>query len=208
MKEYNINLYICRVMATNVIIIIVSLFYSCENTIIDNSIGVNYGVVINEINYRSSDIVNPPEDWVELHNPTDEAIAIGLWAFKDDNNVHVFTIPEDQILKSGQYLILCEDTVAFKKYSLDVGNFVADFVGNFGFGLKSEGDQVRLFDSSGLLVDKVEYDNIVPWPTEPDGTGPTLELIHPSLDNTLGENWAASNGNGTPGERNSVYYNE
>ena len=142
-------------MTTNVIIIMILLFYSCENTIIDNSIGINYGVVINEINYRSSNIVNPPEDWVELHNPTDEAIAIGLWAFKDNNNVHVFTIPEDQILKAGQYLILCEDTVAFKKYSLDVGNFVADFVGNFGFGLKSEGDQVRLFDSNGDPVDKM-----------------------------------------------------
>ena len=191
-------------MTANVIIIMVLLFYSCENTIIDNSIGINYGVVINEINYRSSNIVNPPEDWVELHNPTDEAIAIGLWAFKDNNNVHVFTIPESQILNPGQYLILCEDIVAFKNYFPDVSNFIGDF----GFGLKSEGDQVRLFDTSGLLVDKVEYDNITPWPTEPDGTGPTLELIHPSLDNTLGENWAASNGNGTPGERNSVYYNE
>ena len=206
LQKYKFNLFIVRVMTTNVVIVMVLLFYSCENTITNSSVSINYGAVINEINYRSSsDMVNPAEDWVELHNPTDEAIAIGLWAFKDDNNVHVFTIPEDQILKSGQYLILCEDTVAFKKYSLDVGNFVADFVGNFGFGLKSEGDQVRLFDSSGLLVDKVEYDNISPWPTEPDGTGPTLELIHPYLDNTLGGNWATSNGNGTPGEINSVY---
>ena len=191
------------------IILMGIFFYSCENTITDSSVGINYGVVINEINYRSSsDIVNPAEDWVELYNSTDETITISLWTFKDNNDVHVFTIPAGQILKSGQYLILCEDTVAFKKYSLDVGNFVADFVGDFVFGLKSEGDQVRLFDTSGLLVDKVEYDNITPWPTEPDGTGPTLELINPSLDNTLGENWAASNGNGTPGERNSVYYNE
>ena len=103
------------------------LYFSCENTITDIPASINYGVVINEINYRSSDIANPPEDWVEIHNPTDEDIAIGLWAFKDNNNGHVFNIPEDQILKSGQYLILCEDTAAFKNYSLDVGNFVADF---------------------------------------------------------------------------------
>ena len=209
LQKYKINLFIVRVMTTNVVIVMVLLFYSCENTITNSSVSINYGAVINEINYRSSsDMVNPAEDWVELYNSTDETIPIGLWTFKDNNDGHVFTIPADQILKSGQYLILCEDTVAFKKYSLDVGNFVADFVGDFVFGLKSEGDQVRLFDTSGLLVDKVEYDNITPWPTEPDGTGPTLELINPSLDNTLGENWAASNGNGTPGERNSVYYNE
>ena len=204
MKKYKINLSIGNVLTTYIILIGL-FFYSCENTITDSSIGINYGVVINEINYRSSDIVNPPEDWVELHNPTDDAIDIGLWAFKDDNDGHVFTIPVGQVLNPGQYLILCEDTVAFKKYLLDIGDFVDDFVGDFVFGLKSEGDQVRLFDSSGSPIDRVEYDNISPWPTEPDGTGPTLELIHPSLDNSLGANWAASNGSGTPGEKNSVY---
>ena len=106
MKKYNINLSIDRVMTTNVIIIMVLLFYSCENTITNSSVSINYGVVINEINYRSSsDMVNPAEDWVELHNPTDETIAIGLWTFKDNNDGHVFTIPADQILKSGGFFI-------------------------------------------------------------------------------------------------------
>ena len=173
--------------------------YSCENTIIDRSI-INNGVVINEINYRSSNSFNP-EDWVELHNPTNEILAIGLWEFKDDNDGHVFTIQADEILSPGQYLILCEDTVAFKEYFPDVGNFI----GNFGFGLKGEGDQVRLFNSSGLLVDEVDYNYVSPWPTAPNGTELTLELIHPSLDNDLGENWAAAYGNGTPGAINSVY---
>ena len=182
------------------IILMGIFFYNCENTITDSPVSINYGVVINEINYRSSDLFNP-EDWLELHNPTNETIAMGLWIFKDDDDGHVFTIPAGQILNPGQYLILCEDTAAFKNYSMDIGNFV----GNFGFGLKSEGDQVRLFDSSGLLVDKVEYDNIAPWPTEPDGAGSTLELIHPSLDNALGENWSSSIGSGTPGAENSVY---
>jgi len=195
--------FINRLINIITIVIIALFFYSCENTITDSSVGINYGVVINEINYRSSDMFNP-EDWVELHNPTDEAIAIGLWQFKDNNNSHVFTIPEDQILNPDQFLILCEDTITFKNYSMDVGNFIGDF----GFGLKSEGDQVRLFDSNGVLVDRVGYDNIDPWPTGPNGTWPTLELIHPSLDNALGENWAAAVGNGTPGEINSVYNDE
>ena len=161
-------------------------------------------IVINEINYMSSDIDNPPEDWVELYNPTDGAISIGLWMFKDDNNDHVFTIPEDQIINPDQYIILCEDTLAFKAYSLDVGDFIGDFIGDFEFGLKSEGDQARLFDSNGQLVDKVEYDNSA-WPIVPNGTESTLELIHPSLDNNKAINWAASNGPGTPGAKNSVY---
>ena len=177
-------------------------FYSCENTITNSSVSINYGVVINEINYRSSDLFNP-EDWLELHNPTNETIAMGLWIFKDDNN-NVFTFPEDIILLPGHYLVLCKNTDTFSQFFPSVSNVVGDF----GFGLSGGGELLRLFDSKGQLVDKVEYNDIAPWPTEPDGTGPTLELINPYLENDMASSWAASNGNGTPGEINSVYIDE
>ena len=184
------------------IILMGIFFYSCENTITDSSVGINYGVVINEINYRSSDLFNP-EDWLELHNPTNETIAMGLWIFKDDNN-NVFTIPENTILSAGDFIVLCKDAAAFESQFPEVTNFIGDF----GFGLSGGGELLRLFDSNEQLVDKVEYNDISPWPTEPDGTGPTLELINPSLENDMASNWAASNGNGTPGEINSVYNDE
>ena len=178
-------------------------FYSCENTITNSSVSINYGVVINEINYRSSDLFNP-EDWLELHNQTNETIAMGLWIFKDDNN-NVFTFPEDILLQSGHYLVLCKNTDTFSQFFPSVSNVVGDF----GFGLSGGGELLRLFDSNEQLVDKVEYNDIAPWPTEPDGTGPILELIHPSLDNNRAENWADSNSNNcTPGEINSVYDEE
>ena len=170
---------------------------SCENTITDIPFDINYGVVINEINYLSFN--DFPEDWVELHNPTNKTIAIGLWTLKDNNNV--FTIPENTILSAGDFIVLCKDVAAFKSQFPQVTNFIGDF----GFGLSGGGELLRLFDSNEQLVDKVEYNDIAPWPTEPDGTGPTLELINPSLENDMSSNWAASNGNGTPGEINSVY---
>ena len=184
------------------IILMGIFFYNCENTITDIPVDINYGVVINEINYRSSDQFNP-EDWLELHNPTSETIAIGLWIFKDDNN-NVFTFPEDILLQSGHYLVLCKNIDTFSHFFPSVLNVIGDF----GFGLSGGGELLRLFDSNGQLVDKVEYNDIAPWPTEPDGTGPTLELINPSLENDMASNWAASNGNGTPGEINSVYNDE
>ena len=200
-KKYKINLSISSLLSTYLILIGI-FYYSCENTITDSSIDINYGVVINEINYRSSDQFNP-EDWLELHNPTNETIAMGLWIFKDDNN-NVFTFPEDILLQSGHYLVLCKNTDTFSQFFPDVLNVIGDF----GFGLSGGGELLRLFDSNGQLVDKVEYNDIAPWPTEPDGTGPTLELMHPSLENDMAANWAASNGNGTPGEINSVYNDE
>ena len=163
------------------------LLMSCEDILSDNS--------------EESGIINPA-DWVELHNPTNESIAIGLWEFKDGNDTHVFIIPENQVLESGAYLVLCKDSLAFNDNFPNVSNFI----GEFDFGLNGGGELVRLFDTEGLLVDEVNYDDSSPWPLEPDGNGPTLELIDPSLDNGLGENWAASDINGgTPGMINSVY---
>ena len=162
------------------------------------------GVVINEINYRSSPDFNP-EDWVELYNSTDGAIDIGLWEFKDNNFYNVFTIPDNIELLSEQYLVLCKDTFTFSQLFPSVSNVIGDFE----FGLNGDGELVRLFDSNGLLVDMVEYDDIEPWPIEPGGgTGKTLELINPLQDNALEEHWKASDDsspNGTPGIINSVY---
>ena len=158
------------------------------------------GVVINEINYRSSPQFNP-EDWVELHNSTDKTIDIGLWELKDNNFYNVFTLPENIELLSGQYLVLCKDTATFSQLFPSVSNVIGDFA----FGLNGDGELVRLFDSNGLLVDMVEYDDEDPWPPEAGGTGKTLELIDPSHDNNMGEHWAASNvAGGTPGAENSV----
>jgi hypothetical protein len=163
------------------------LLMSCEDSIFNNS---------DEIKY-----VNPA-DWVELYNPTNESITIGLWVFKDGNDDHIFIIPENQILEPDQYLVLCKDSLAFNDNFPNISNFI----GEFDFGLNGGGELVRLFDAEGGTVDEVDYDDSSPWPLEPDGNGPTLELIHPSLDNGLGVNWATSDNNGgTPGMVNSVY---
>ncbi|MBC8256511.1 MAG: lamin tail domain-containing protein [Candidatus Marinimicrobia bacterium] len=160
---------------------------SCKDSLSDNSEELEY--------------INPA-DWVELFNPTDKPIAIGSWSFKDGNNEHKFDIPENQVLDAGEYLVLCEDSLAFNNNFPNVSNFI----GEFAFGLNGGGELVRLFDVDGNIVDVVDYDDSEPWPLEPDGNGPTLELIHPALDNGLGENWAASDKNGgTPGTINTVY---
>ena len=56
------------------------------------------------------------------------------------------------------------------------------------------------------MIDTVTYPDVDPWPITPDGTGPSLELIDPTLDNNDPVNWAASTaarGN-TAGAANSV----
>ena len=158
--------------------------------------------VINEINYNSSDDYNS-DDWVELINPGEIEIDISDWILKDDDNSHGYTIPDETVIQPNNYLVLAKDMDLFSSSYPDINNVI----GPFDFSLSGGGDQVRIFDNAGVLIDSVQYDDIDPWPVEPDGNGPTLELINPTLDNLLSESWAASIDNGTPGAQNSTYDN-
>jgi hypothetical protein len=158
--------------------------------------------VINEINYNSSDDYNS-DDWVELINPGETEIDISDWILKDDDNNHGYTIPDETVIQPNNYLVLAKDMDLFSSSYPDINNVI----GPFDFGLSGGGDQVRIFDNAGVLIDSVQYDDINPWSVEPDGNGPTLELINPTLDNLLSESWAASTDNGTPGAQNSTYNN-
>ncbi len=158
------------------------------------------GVVINEINYNSAPDFDP-EDWVEFHNSLGQAIDISGWQFKDADDAHVYVFAPGTVLPAGDYLVLCRDLAMFGARFPGVTNVVGDM----SFGLDGGGELVRLFDAGDVLADWVAYDDGAPWPPEPDGQGPTLELIDAFVDNGLAENWAASIAtHGTPGAMNSV----
>jgi hypothetical protein len=157
-------------------------------------------LVINEINYNPADDFDPG-DWVEFYNPHDYDLDITHWEFRDEDDEHSFVFPDGTVLGSKDYLVLCNDTTRFKSLFPQVVNLI----GNMDFGFSGNGELIRLFDASLILIDTVHYDDSAPWPIEPDGDGPTLELINPSYDNALPQSWAASSGYGTPGTVNGTY---
>ena len=159
-------------------------------------------LVINEINYNSSED-HESGDWIEIFNPGDMDIDVSGYKLKDDNNDHSYNFPDETIIPSGEYLVISNDLEAFSElYSSQI-----PIVGPFDFGFGGGGDEVRIFDQEGVLVDSVSYDDGSPWPLEPDGSGPTLELKNSNLDNELAESWSSSSGFGSPGEQNTSYLN-
>jgi hypothetical protein len=157
-------------------------------------------IVINEINYNSSPSFDT-DDWIELYNFADSTIDLSNWVLKDEDDLHNFTIPENTLLEKDNYLVLCKDTLLFGSFFPNIKNIV----GNFDFGLNGSGELIRLFDNNLNIIDSLTYDDNPPWQTSPDGNGATLELLHPKLDNSLAQNWAASVNFGSPGKINSVY---
>ncbi len=167
---------------------------------INSSFQVLNPIVINEINYKSSDTFDP-DDWIELYNPNDFTMDISNYKLMDINSVPFFLIPEGTLLEKGEYLVICKSTDDFTTLFPDVDNFIGDL----GFGLSGQGEPIRLYNTINVLVDTVRYDEQYPWPTAPNGTGPTLELIDPNYNNILPESWGPSTAShGTPGYANSV----
>ena len=161
--------------------------------------GDTVDLVINEINYNSSDEFNTG-DWIEVYNNSTDSVDISGWYFTDDNEDHKYTFSDNTIIYPDSYIVLAQDTSSFLTFFPQT----TDVYGPFGFGLDGGGEEISLYDLSGGLVDHVEYDDELPWPTEPDGNGPTLELISPDSSNEVASSWSFSQEHGTPGYINSI----
>ena len=186
---------------TNNSITVTSSIDTAFTAIFEPATSDSSAVVINEINYNSANDYDV-RDWVELTNNGGGTINLSGWQFKDEDDSHIFIIPEQTLLENGGFIVLAEDTAVFNGFFPGIG----PVVGNLSFGLSGGGELIRLYDANSVFIDQVIYDDNYPWPEEADGGGPTLELINPILDNALPESWAYSNNMyGTPGGENSTY---
>jgi hypothetical protein len=156
-------------------------------------------IIINEINYRSSEEFDP-EDWVELYNPHSDPIDISGWQFKDTDDIHQFIIPDNTIIPPDNYMVLCRDVFKFCKAFPGINNYRGDF----NFDLNRNGELICLFNTENLIIDSLTYGNDAPWPVAPDGNGPTLSLRSVYLDNSVAQHWGSSSGYGTPGAANEL----
>ncbi len=139
-------------------------------------------VVINEIMYHPASGLDGDE-FLELANTGSASQDISSWCFTSGVTL---CFPAGTSIAAHGYLVVGEDAVQFQK--------------TYGFGpaavytgkLSNSGETVTLADSGNVVADSVTYGESDPWPTTPDGTGPSLELVNPALDHNDPLNWAAS----------------
>jgi hypothetical protein len=151
-------------------------------------------LIVSEINYHSADLQNAG-DWFEIKNQLNVPVDLSGWTIRDENDLHVFTIPDGKVIAAGGYFVVCENDADFS--ALHAG--VLDRVGDLGFGLSNGGDVIRLYDSSGALQLSICYDDEAPWNTTADGEGYTLELVDAYVNLNDPLNWFAGCIGGSPG---------
>jgi hypothetical protein len=153
-------------------------------------------LVINEIHYNPCATQGADVDWefIEIYN--NDVASVDLSGFTLSNGV-TFTFPNGTSIAAGEYIVIASNAANY------VGNGYQVF--QFTGALANGGETVVLSTADPLVVDQMPYVPTAPWPTAANGLCASLELIDPSLDNTVPESFQDSYvPNGTPGAQNSV----
>jgi regulation of enolase protein 1 (concanavalin A-like superfamily) len=138
-------------------------------------------IVINEIMYAPT---VPNAEFVELYNSSaNSAFDLSGWQFQGLG----YTFPSGSIIAPTNYLVLAANGAAFAG-AYGATNPVFDI---FGGTLSANGETLTLNTASNVAVAEVEYENQLPWPTNANGAGASLQLIDPHQDNWRVGNWSA-----------------
>lgn len=179
-------------------------------------------VCINEIMYHPADSVssvdNTRDEFVEISNLGDRAQNLGGWRLKGDTE---FIFPANTSLSAYGYLLVVSfnpaDTATLAAFRSAYGlAATVPVLGPYSQKLSNSTGSVEIAypttvasTSTFINVDKVEYRDLVPWPSAPvkganggvDGGGQSLQRRSNSLIGNTAANWAGATP--TPGAVNA-----
>lgn len=145
-------------------------------------------VVINEILYNPA---VADTAFVELLNTSTNTFDLTGWRLDGVD----FEFPPGSVITNRQLLVIAADRFAFGN-RFGAGAVVA---GDFDARLDNDGEVLSLLKPTGtntppLVVDRVRYEAVTPWPTNANGAGPSLQLTDATADNARVSNWSDGSG--------------
>jgi len=123
-------------------------------------------------------------EFVEIHNAGDTAVDLKSWRI--DGGVS-YAFPAVTLPPRGFLVIAHEPEVLRRRYGLP-----ADLVcGPFEGRLSNGGEELRLVDASGGVVDELRYRDGGDWPAKADGLGASLQRVVALAPGGAPQNWFA-----------------
>lgn len=167
-------------------------------------------IIASEVHYHPAEPVSPEEtavstnrddyEFLELFNRSAETIELNGCTFDRGLTFH-FT--EGSVIPArGRRVIVSNRPAFLARYGAEFDRLI---LGEFAddSNLSNGGETLSLRDPDGSLIFSFQYDDKAPWPTAPDGDGPSLVLREadtsgPGLN--FPTSWMASDDiHGTPG---------
>lgn len=167
-------------------------FSACNNVTVPS-------LVISRIHYNplaGSGFTSNDQEFIEITNTGSTSVSLSGIYLRELGVSYQF--PYNSTVSAGQKIYLASNTTAFlSKYGFSA-------FGQFTRNLSNKSQKLVLADAFGNTIDSVQYADASPWPSSADGTGPYLQLIDVSLDNSLASSWEASSTSLAVGEYNYV----
>lgn len=165
-------------------------------------------IVINEVHYHPQTTGEPPvggDEYIELVNISNAPVSLAGWQFLTGVDYSFGNVT----LAPGEYLVLT--SVSPAAFTANPNNPAipggVQVVGPFAGGvLDNSGENIELYrpgpGGASILADRVEYGVSAPWPSQADGTGPSLAKLAPGSYGNDPINWKNGSVGGTPGTSN------
>ncbi len=184
-----------RINSFGVVILLLAVFSVCLSLVTSRNrvYAAANDIIISEIMYNPSSGLDGDE-YLEIYNTTGSTIDLSGWCFTSGINL---------CFSSGTSLSAHSYGLVSSNSAQTLGTYGKTTIGTYTGALSNGGETLSLSDSSNNIVNSVTYDDNSPWPTSPDGNGPSLELKDVSSDNSQPASWGASI-TPTPGEENSL----
>ena len=141
-------------------------------------------LVISKIHYNPMDlpdIEGNKLEFIQINNNGDDDVDLtGIYLCELGIT---YSFPNGSHLAARDSLVLCSDSLTYIQY---YNNYP---FGEYNRKLSNKSEKIVIADAWGNVIDEVHYADTDPWPMEPDGNGPYLQLIDLDLDNSQPESW-------------------
>ncbi|MCA9151834.1 MAG: lamin tail domain-containing protein, partial [Planctomycetales bacterium] len=148
-------------------------------------------------------------EYVEILNPTDATVDLTDWRIR--GGIDYNFAPGDSVAAQGVFLLLRFDpnsaananklSAFVAHYGLSAGN--VKMYGGYQGSLSNSGERITLLSTDLSQIgqptalprvqqDEVIYDDRLPWPTDAEGTGNSLQRVAPGLYGNDGQSWKAA----------------
>ena len=135
---------------------------------------------ITELHYHPADHPGVVDDedleFIEVTNTDSAPVSLdGVEIAGFASNPYAFD--SGLSLLPGQRIVVARHRTEFQAvYGTEINLAPAEY---FDSNLSNGGEQVILLGPGGQVLQSFTYDDAAPWPTAPDGNGPSLEIIDP-----------------------------
>jgi hypothetical protein len=178
-QTYNLTISNVKDTAQNVMLI-AQTFPVVYTFILPN---LNPNLVITEIMYNGPESGSDTTEFIEIYN--NDTVAVNLAGLSFTQGV-VYTFPSVTVPVGGYFVVAYDSVKVNNFFNINAYKWTSG-------GLSNNGEDICLVNSNNDTIDYVDFKTVAPWPTAANGTGPSLNLCNPNLDNSLGSNWSAAN---------------